>query len=321
VIVPGGCFVVSLDLELHWGVRDHAPVSSYRDNLLGVRQAVPAMLELFARRDVAATWATVGMLFAETRRALERSFPSRLPRYRDARLSPYDGMAGVGEDEARDPFHFAPSLLRLVAQTPRQEIGTHTFSHYYCLEEGQTEADFDADLDAAARAGSAFGDTCRSLVFPRNQVNERYFGVLRRRGVRAYRSNGTHWAYRAGGAGETLARRAFRLADAYLPLGGARPHPLAAPGGDLRDVPAGAFLRPYDPRARRLDGLRLRRITSAMTRAARRGEVFHLWWHPHNFGRHPRESMELLGRIVDHLDDLRRHQGMESLTMAEAAGL
>lgn len=44
-----GGFVISLDFELHWGVRDHRSVDEYRPNLLGVRQALPAMLELFER--------------------------------------------------------------------------------------------------------------------------------------------------------------------------------------------------------------------------------------------------------------------------------
>ena len=48
-----GSFVISLDLELRWGVPGFA-LDRYRENLLGVRHAVPAMLALFERYDVAA---------------------------------------------------------------------------------------------------------------------------------------------------------------------------------------------------------------------------------------------------------------------------
>ena len=52
---PGyGAFVLSLDFELHWGVRDHEPVNGpYRPNLLGARVAIPRLLELFTRYEIA----------------------------------------------------------------------------------------------------------------------------------------------------------------------------------------------------------------------------------------------------------------------------
>ena len=89
----------------------------------------------------------------------------------------------------------------------------------------------------------------------------------------------------------------------------------------LVDVRASAFLRPYSPRFRHLDAIRLRRLAGAMTHAAKHGKVFHLWWHPHNFGKYPKESLAFLDLVVDHFAELRRRHGMESLTMAEAAGL
>jgi len=284
-----------------------------------VREAVPTMLALFAKHGIAATWATVGFLFAETKKDLERHFPRLLPTYSNKRMSPYEAMGDVGPDEKRDPFHFAPSLIREIAKTPRQEIATHTFSHFYCLEPGQTPEQFEADLEAAAAIGAPFGDTCKSIVFPRNQLGPEYLSVLRRRNVRAYRSNGTHWAYRAE-AKETPARRAFRLADAYVPIGGARVNHVER-RGELVDVPASAFLRPYSPRLRRLDELRYRRLCFAMTRAAETGRTFHLWWHPHNFGRHQRENLAFLERLLKHYDSLRRKYGTETVTMRETAGI
>src|SRR5579859_4252999 len=66
---PGyGAFVISLDFELHWGVRDHEPLDGpYRPNLLGARNAIPRLLEMFERYGISATWAIVGFLFARSR--------------------------------------------------------------------------------------------------------------------------------------------------------------------------------------------------------------------------------------------------------------
>lgn len=44
-----GQFVISLDFELLWGVRDHADRDTYGKNILGARDALPKMLELFAK--------------------------------------------------------------------------------------------------------------------------------------------------------------------------------------------------------------------------------------------------------------------------------
>src|SRR5689334_6215372 len=62
-----GAFVVSLDFELHWGVRDLVPLNECQQRLLGVREAIPAMLRTFEDRGIHATWAAVGMLFARGR--------------------------------------------------------------------------------------------------------------------------------------------------------------------------------------------------------------------------------------------------------------
>ena len=44
-----GILIVSLDLELYWGVRDIARLDESRDKLLAARAAVPRLLDLFTR--------------------------------------------------------------------------------------------------------------------------------------------------------------------------------------------------------------------------------------------------------------------------------
>ena len=68
-----------------------------------------------------------------------------------------------------------------------------------------------------------------------------------------------------------------------------------------------------------MENLRLRRILKGMEHAARHGEVFHLWWHPHNFGANLAENMAVLRRIAEHFRHLQARYGMQSLSMAEVA--
>src|SRR3546814_6778680 len=62
---------------------------------------------------------------------------------------------------------------------------------------------------------------CRSIVFPRNQYDRRHLELCAAEGLSAFRGTETNWMYLPGnGAAQSLARRAARLADTYLPLSG-----------------------------------------------------------------------------------------------------
>ena len=92
-----GNFVISLDFELMWGVRDHATPESYGRNVLGGRQAVPAMLDLFHKRGIRATWATVGALLCESKDEL-------IARIKHTAVSRavLGSLEDIGPDERRD---------------------------------------------------------------------------------------------------------------------------------------------------------------------------------------------------------------------------
>lgn len=320
-----GAFVISIDFELHWGVFDHVVGQSapYMQNLLGEWQAVPAMLALMRSREIAATWATVGLLFARTREEQERFRPKILPRYRNPRLNPY--AVPVGDDEAADSIHFAPSLIRKVRDTPLQEIATHTFSHYYCLEEGSTPEAFREDLRSAAAIAGAADPPFESIVLPRNQVNGDYLPILQEFGIHTYRGTESGWMYRSGDgeAANRSAARLCRLVDAYISLSG--PNLTAWSDCVTRDglanVPATRFLRPYCPQMRMLDGVRLARIANGIAQAARTNRIYHLTWHPHNFGVNLEANLDFLRRVLDVVARFRESHGLQSMTMAAVGRL
>lgn len=322
-IPQAGVFTLSLDLELSWGVRDKRTLQQYRPNLEGVRSAIPALLDRFERYGIHATWATVGMVFFSSKEELLRSLPARAPKYKDARLDNIAHVAGIGRNEKEDPYHFGESLVRMIAQRRGQEVASHTFSHFCCLEPGQTREDFASDLAAARAAARRLGVEVTSLVFPRNQLNPAYLDVCREQGFTAVRGNERHWIYAPHpGSEEALLRRVLRLADSYVNLTGANVYELPRPGDPQPvNVPASRFLRPYSPRLAVLDPLKLWRIKRAMTHAARTGKLFHLWWHPCNFGTHLEQNLAMLRAILRHFRKLHFHWGMRSLNMSEVAAL
>lgn len=314
-----GGFVVSLDFELMWGVRDGRTISTYGLNILGARRAVPRLLDMFVNSDISCTWATVGLLFFDEKDELIAALPEVRPAYRNIKFSPYDAVQSIGASEKVDPYHYGLSLVRRIASTPRQEIGTHTFSHYYCLEEGGTLEAFEADLAAARAAATRVGVDLRSIVFPRNQYSEAHVDVCRKAGLIAFRGNERHSIYKSVSQSElTSLLRAGRLLDSYLNISGSNgSRPTVVDG--MMDVPASRFLRPWNRSLRHFEPMRLSRILSAMLASAQEGTVFHLWFHPHNFGIDQNENFAVLASILDHYRRLRDEFGWPSVAMAEVA--
>ena len=101
---PRGGFVISLDFELMWGVRDSKTIAGYGASILGVRRAVPRLLDLFARHRLHCTWATVGLLFFEDRAALLAALPGLRPGYAERNLSPYGGWSASARPSATTPI-------------------------------------------------------------------------------------------------------------------------------------------------------------------------------------------------------------------------
>ena len=315
-----GKFVISLDFELYWGMFDRVSIEDYGDNIKGERVAIPMTLDVFKKYNLHATWACVGMATFKTLDDLKAAAPTRTPSYKDLNLSSYghinSGM--VRHDELIDPYHFGADLVRQIREVPHQEIGSHTFSHYYCLEPGQTAQEFEADLDAQAQLFPA-----RSIVFPRNQVNPAYLPLCKARGLTNYRGNEPHYLYAPRPEGEeTLFIRGLRLLDHYLPITGHNTYPLSdVAKGEMANVPASRFLRPYNKRLAIFDPVRIARIKTSMEYAATHNEIFHLWWHPHNFGGTVDKNIPLFIELAEQYAWLSRTYGMESATMSEIADL
>ena len=311
-----GALVISLDFELHWGIRDHTSLDACRDRLKRTRDVIPTLLSMFQEFDVAATWATVGFLFARSKSELLAHAPEDRPTYRDALLSPYPLLDEIGNDEREDPFHYAPSLIEQIANTPKQRVGTHTFSHFYCCEEGVTPRQFEQDIRAAHELAGERGIELESIVFPRNQWTPTATSQLPGLGIKGFRPNPDHWAFRPRASGdESPLRRLYRLADAYVPMRHSAVSWPAHSGQRPTPVCASRFLRPYSKRLRHLERFRLDQIQREMAHAAREGHVYHLWWHPHNFGSNSAQNLESLRAILEGFRTLREQTAMDSLSM------
>lgn len=312
-----GTLIVSLDFELFWGMQDGWTLEEYQENVLGGRKAIPRLLELFKKYGIHATWATVGFMFADNYDELKKYFPTEdlLPTYSNSKLSTYRCFDSIGKNEDEAPCFYSPSLIKLVSEYENQEIGSHTFSHYYCREEGQTVEQFEADIKAALAIAKDKGYDLTSAVMPRNQCSPKYTDVLTKLGFTAYRDEENDWIHEKVKIRPLM--RALRLMDVYFSLTGQGGYIPKKENGIWNFVGSRMY-KPYFKKLAFLEKRKVKRIKKQMLHAAKKGLTFHFWWHPHNIGVMTDLHFEQLEEIFSYYRFLSEKYGMISLNMKEA---
>ncbi len=314
-----GKLIISLDFEMMWGVKDFATPEDYgKSNIYTVPCVIERLLNLFTKYGVHATFATVGFIFLKNKEVLLKSLPQKQPSYIDKNLSPYTDNYIENIKPEYEQLYFAPNLIRLISNTPGMEIATHTASHYNCFAPGQTLEEFEEDLNTAKKIAEQEGYEIKSIVFPKNEVDGEYLKVCEDKGIYIYRGNAQKFFGKTRGTLSRIFKRICRLADNYIPIDHATTYPLSEiKNGSYYNVRASRFLRPYSSKLSFLEGLRLNRIKKEITKAAKRGEVYHLWWHPHNFGANTEKNLSFLEEILKHFQYCKDKYGMESVNIQE----
>jgi len=313
-----GCLIISLDFELYWGMLGAVSQESFARNIDETRTSILKILELFEAYRIHATWATVGFLFFKSKSELSDSCPTIRPNYIDTNLCPYIHIEHIGNNELSDCLHYAPSLIGKISETPGQEIASHTFSHFYCHEDSVGLKAFATDLDTAIIVANNRGFQIQSIVFPRNQIRPDYLEVCANRGIVCYRGNPDFWPYRNNSKqGVNLLRRVIRLADSYFNIWGHNCYFIEDSHNYPLNLPASRLFRPVTVRC--LEQLRVKRVMNDLTYAAKEGLCYHLWWHPHNFGKDMNTSLDSLEKVLMHIEILRNDYELLSLNMLEAA--
>ena len=316
--MKNGSLIISLDFELHWGIFDHTTIQDTKEYFNKTLHVIPEILKLFSKYEIKATWASVGFLFNKDINDVLVNNPSELPNYQDKILSSYEYIKNNRDlIISNKDYYIAPHLVYLINQTKGQEIGSHTYSHYYCLEKGQDVKTFKSDLQKHFELANTFGIELESLVYPRNQYNKVYNEVCSDLGIKSVRTNPNIWFWDENRK-ETYLKRLFRLIDAYLPI--------SKTIYDYKNIkketentpyliPASRFFRPLSS-IEFINRLRIKRIKNEMSEAAKNGMLYHLWWHPHNFGNNPKRALFELTELLEFYSDLKIKYGFKSNNMS-----
>lgn len=314
-----GALVISLDFELFWGMADFGNAQTYRNTIENVHNVVPKLLDMFKEYGIHATWATVGAIFAHN----DEEFLEHLP----APIAPQtlDMLYKLGilpeKDETKCPrsMLFAPELVKLISETQGQELGTHTYSHYYCDLKSSKPEEFSREISSAKAIMGKNGYNCKSIVFPRNQVHAEYADAAANQGVCIYRGVESGKLQQAKNRGKK--GLIMWYGDNYIPIQRCQSYGFEEieEAGKLHNVRNTRFFKPFRPKYRLLEKLKLWRYKSEMRRAAKRGEIYHMYWHPHNFAENTDINFRQMDELLSFYLKMKDKYGMASLNMNEAA--
>jgi hypothetical protein len=282
-----GKLTISIDLELAWGVWDQLTSEDLRMAETAERPICAALLELFDRNSVPATWAMVAALLDE---------PSA--KERPGSISCW----------------YAPDIVeQIVRAKVAHEIGSHGGRHIdLAAADAKEAAD---DLLFAEHIHRSRDLPFQSLVFPRNRVGS--FDAVARTGLRVYRGRDVGWTNSAHQFGRWAAKAA-NLADKALPIPPPSVTPQAQAG--LIDVP-GSMLLIGRNGARRfvLPAVTRAKLSMGLSRAMKTGEVFHLWFHPSNFYYRRQEQLDTLAWFLELAAEQASRGRIEIATMGSYA--
>lgn len=310
-----GTFLISLDYELYWGVQENRTIDEYKERLINVNSVVNSLLLLFKAYEIHATWAIVGFMFAKDINELQKYLPSveYYPNYSNVAVSSYRVIMDSKHDNYSECL-FAKDTIKNIANSCFQEIGSHSFSHYFTKEDGQSVWEFGQDINSARRiAHDVAGIDLKSMVFPRNQCNDQYIKIISEKGFRAYRGLENDWIHNKISNFKLV--RVFRLIDSFIPLTRVKPGVLLE--NNIINIPGTRFYRAYSHKLRIFEPLKMMRIKMQMKACAKKGYIFHLWWHPHNFGKNKEKNISNLSEVLKYYKKLEKKYGMKSFNMSE----
>lgn len=316
-MINSGKFIISLDCEMLWGMRDHADKSSvYGSSVLAGHDNMKNLLYLFEKYDIHATWAFVGMCLLENKDEIIKHSAERRPSYQNRRLNNYSYIEKDYEEEGTDNYYYSGDMAGFVAQFPNQEIATHTFSHYYCLEKGQKKEEFEEDLKCSLLTmEEKLNEYPVSIIFPRNQVNSDYLSILENYGICRYRGKQKYRSTNKNVFGK-VNRALFRYFT--IPAFSCT-YKIEKQIRDrkLLNIPSTSFFEIYNGKNERMAKRYITVFKNVMTLAARTGRTVHLCFHPHNLGQYTSINMERLEELLGHYSYLNKKYGFKSCSMRE----
>jgi hypothetical protein len=168
------------------------------------------------------------------------------------------------------------------------------------------------------------------MIDPSFEIDRKYLDICYNNGIKSFRGREKSFIYNDHNSlwynkfylSKKLmiySKRLLRLVDTYFNITGYNTYGLKhlKANRNVLNLPSSRILRSYSQKLSFIEGLKLRRITKAMNYAAKNNELYHLWWHPHNFGSNTDENFSNLEEIFKVYHKLNKEYNFQSMTMTE----
>ena len=274
-----GTFVISLDTEFSWGMFDNKNIEFIYNDEFGnkIRLIIDELLEIFNKYNISATWAIVGHLFLSKCKKIDGIKHPEIKHPNHKWFHDWykkDPCTNIKEDPS---WYGKDVLIKIKNTEPKQDIGSHSFSHCIFSDSGCDKEVAKSELKKCIKLAKEYNINLKSFVFPRNEID--HLNILKKNDFIVFR-------------GKTLNKNIFlsnylqkfwRVIEdifALTPLTGT----LQKTHEGLYKTPSSLMWRSRRSWRRVIPiKSRVNRSIKGIDRAIENQEIFHLWSHPLNF--------------------------------------
>lgn len=304
-----GTFVISLDTELAWGTFDtEAGYRPFEEAYRRTPSVVRELCSLFETYEISATWAVVAHLFEDCGGEHDR------PQIDLDWIDDWYGSLPCRNGVDRDLW-YAPEILDMIRScSVPQEIGLHGYSHLILGADGCSRSAAEREMSAAVDVLESHGMSPTSFVYPRNQTG--YLDILSDAGIEVVRGRDDIW-FEERELPRSV-RKPFRFANEALSWTPPVVKPRKRDG--VVEIPGSQVFRPFHGGWQFApERTRVARAKKGLDDAVKTGRIYHLRFHPFDFGLEPDRMLGLLEEVLEYAANLRRQGSLKVRPLREIA--
>lgn len=292
-----GLFVVSIDFEMAWGgVFNEYILKNNLDLYKKTRKAIIAIIELFEKYQISATWAFVGHLMLENCEKINNTKHPYIVRPNYSWLNKdWFHSDPCARDDLNSIWYADDVLKNVMSCKVKQEVASHSFSHILFGEEGCSKECAESDIRKCVEVASSYDIDLTSFVFPCH--SEGHKDILKKYGFNIYRSRGVEWYSKIRNS--QLKRLALKIDKIFAinPSTGS----LGIDEHGLYNIPGNMCYYRYTGWKSILTYKKVvKQAKKGIDLAIRKGEVFHFWFHPYQIADGLYDSIHDLEEILYH---------------------
>ncbi len=306
-----GKFVISLDTEIAWG---WLPFEEKRKSFYPLyektREVIDRLIVLFEKYDIPATWAIVGkMIEKEDSRNRVLEIADFFPHLSNKKINNDPEL-----NKKENPYLVAPDIIeKIIASKVQHEIATHSYHHIHFGRYGKEQrALVEKDIDAFLEVFDSYDRKIESIVFPRNDIG--FVDLLSEKGLRNYRGIDKVWYANW----PSPFKKILQPLDGILPTAPEVVDPIENPDGMI-NIPGSMLfrIRHFGIRKNIPVGILKTKGIKGLEAAVRKNKIFHLWFHPFNFGYKMDEHLNAFEAVLSKAAELRKSGQLDTVCMKD----